>query len=300
MSQQLVSVVIPCYNYGNYLEKAIESVLIQTYPYYEIVVVDDGSMDHTKEVAQKYDTVKYIYQSNQGVSAARNNGIKNSKGKFIVFLDADDWLLPDALFINIKYLLQIPKAAFVSGAHNLFYQPENKTWLIQKEVTENHYCHLLEGNYMGMPAVGMYQSWVFNEFKFDTSLKYCEDYDLCLRIARKCPVIHHIEPVAVYNHHEDNTSSNVLAMLEYALLVLHKQKSFLLNESEEECFKQGLINWKSYYSEKIYNNLHFQLYDENSTINQKELEVLKENNQELYSKFITENNFTNNADIVTE
>ncbi|MGI4803640.1 MAG: glycosyltransferase family 2 protein [Janthinobacterium lividum] len=300
LEQQLVSVIIPCFNSGKYLQKAIESIFIQNYAKYEVIVVDDGSTDSTKEVAGKFPLVKYIYQSNQGVSAARNNGIKNSKGAFLVFLDADDWLLPNAFFINLKYLTQNPEAALVTGAHELFYQPENKSWLIQKEVTENHYCYLLEGNYMGMPAVGMYQRWVFNEFVFDPNLQYCEDYDLCLRIARKFPVIHHVKAVAIYNLHENNTSSNALAMLAHALLVLNNQKSYLLNESEKECFERGLLNWKAYYSEKIYNHLHFQLYAENETINQKELEALKENNQELYAKFIIESSFTGDSDIIAE
>ena len=259
--QQVVSVVIPCFNYAGYLAKAIESVLSQSYQHFEIIVVDDGSTDHTKEVVQKYPLVKYLYQTNQGVSAARNVGIKSSTGELVVFLDADDWLLPDALFININYLTKNPEAAFVSGAHELFYQPENKTWLIKKEITRNYYCHLLEGNYIGLPAVGMYRRWVFNEIQFNTTLKYCEDYDLSLKIVRKYAVIHHIDPIAVYNFHEKSVSSNLIEMLKYALLVLNKQKSFVLNESEEECLQKGLSNWKLYYSEKIYNNVLFQLYE---------------------------------------
>ena len=295
MQKQLVSVIIPCYNQGIYLAKAIESILSQSYQNFEIIVVDDGSTDHTKQVAQKYPLAKYIYQSNQGVSAARNNGIKNSSGELIVFLDADDWLLPDAFFININYLIQNPEAAFVSGAHELFYQPENKTWLVRKEVKENHYCRLLEGNYIGLPAVAMYQRWVFDEFQFDTSLDYCEDYDLCLQIARKYPVIHHTELIAIYNFREDSVSSNILKMLKYALLVLENQKSFVLNKAEEECLQKGINNWKGYYSKKIYNNLLYQFYNLNLQVNKEELEALKENDPNLYVKFITENNYIDNA-----
>ncbi|WP_419802496.1 glycosyltransferase family 2 protein [Mucilaginibacter sp.] len=297
MEQPLVSVIIPCYNQGIYLEKAIESVFSQSYLHFEIIVVDDGSADQTKEVVQKYSSVKYIYQTNQGVSAARNNGIKNSNGKLLVFLDADDWLLPDAFFININYLAQNPDAVFVSGAHELYYQPENKNWLIRKEVKENHYCRLLEGNYIGMPAVAMYQRWVFDEFQFDTNLDYCEDYDLCLQIARKYPVIHHTELIAIYNFREDSVSSNILKMLKYALLVLNKQKSFILNNREEACLQHGLSNWKTYYSEKIYNRLHFQLYGPELQVDQQELEALKENSPELYAKFITENGFNDDANL---
>src|SRR5690349_12444252 len=91
-SNDLVSVIIPCYNHGKYLSRAIESVLSQTYRNVEIVVVDDGSADNTKEVTDTFPHVLYVHQNNQGLSAARNTGINNSKGKYLLFLDADDWL----------------------------------------------------------------------------------------------------------------------------------------------------------------------------------------------------------------
>src|SRR5688572_25050384 len=97
----LVSVIIPCYNHGHYLPVAIESVLQQTHSIVEIIVVDDGSTDNTKQVAQRYAQVKYIWQKNQGLSASRNTGIKNCSGDRIIFLDADDWLYPDAIETNL-------------------------------------------------------------------------------------------------------------------------------------------------------------------------------------------------------
>src|SRR5215210_2105808 len=93
----LVSVIIPCYNQAHFLGEAIESVLGQSYPNFEIVVVDDGSPDDTAEVAARYPEVRYICQDNQGLSAARNTGLGQSEGEYVVFLDADDRLLPEAL-----------------------------------------------------------------------------------------------------------------------------------------------------------------------------------------------------------
>ncbi len=89
-----VSVVIPCYNQGHFVHEAIESVLAQTYADYEIVVVDDGSTDQTSEVVSRYPGVRCIRQRNRGLPAARNRGIQESQGEFLVFLDADDRLLP--------------------------------------------------------------------------------------------------------------------------------------------------------------------------------------------------------------
>src|SRR5918995_1252705 len=111
----LVSVVIPCYNQAHFLVEAIESVLAQSYPRFEIVVVDDGSTDDTSEVAARYPGVRYVYQNNQGVSAARNSGLARSEGEYVVFLDADDRLLPEALEAGLRCLEARPECAFVSG-----------------------------------------------------------------------------------------------------------------------------------------------------------------------------------------
>src|SRR5688572_23533739 len=121
----LVSVIITCYNHGNYLSNAINSVTPAASMPVEIVVVDDGSTDHTRLVCSEYPAIIYIYQHNQGLSAARNTGIDNSSGKYLVFLDADDWLLENALDINLSHLLKNPEAAFVSGAHIKLVEDKN-------------------------------------------------------------------------------------------------------------------------------------------------------------------------------
>ena len=92
-----VSVIIPSHNHGRYISNALESVLSQNIPDLEIIVVDDGSTDDTEAVVKLYPNVNYYRQSNAGPSAARNFGLKKSTGDYVVFLDADDWLLPDAL-----------------------------------------------------------------------------------------------------------------------------------------------------------------------------------------------------------
>src|ERR687894_2072239 len=99
----LVTVVIPCYNQAHFLGEAIESVLSQTYPHFEIVVVDDGSTDNTSEVASGYppDKVRLIRQENKGLSAARNAGLGRSGGEYVVFLDSDDRLLAEALEVGV-------------------------------------------------------------------------------------------------------------------------------------------------------------------------------------------------------
>ena len=91
-----ISVVIPCYNYARFLAQAVDSCLIQNYPAFEVIVVDDGSKDNTAEVAAKYgDRIRYIYQQNAGLPSARNTGIKAARYPFVCFLDADDLFLPN-------------------------------------------------------------------------------------------------------------------------------------------------------------------------------------------------------------
>lgn len=98
-----VSVVIPTYNYAQFVSEAIDSVLAQTFPNVEIIVVDDGSTDNTKEVLSGYGAkIKYIFQKNKGVSAARNFGVRNSTGDLIAFLDADDTWFPDKIEKQIE------------------------------------------------------------------------------------------------------------------------------------------------------------------------------------------------------
>jgi glycosyltransferase involved in cell wall biosynthesis len=291
IDKSIVSVIIPCYNHGTYLPEAIESVINQSYKNFEIIVIDDGSIDNTKEVCNNYPIVKYIYQKNAGLSAARNTGIKYSSGAYLVFLDADDWLLENAFESNLDILINNNDIAFVSGGHKLFYEPEDKTWIVQKEIVKSSYSSLLEGNYIGMHATVMYQRWVFNTFEFDTSLRYCEDYDLYLKIARKHPISHHTSLIAVYRIHDNNMSSNYSEMMKYALLVLSNNKKELRTPIEEVSNNNGISFWKSYYSEKIFNHLRGQLYSGNYNFNKDEIKCLKNNNPILYKKFKTEKYF---------
>jgi glycosyltransferase involved in cell wall biosynthesis len=101
-----VSVVIPCYNTEKYVEEAIESVLAQTYPDIEIIVVDDGSTDSSPALIKRFENrgVRYIHQQNAGVSAARNNGVDKASGSIISFLDADDWMYPANIAEKVKHL----------------------------------------------------------------------------------------------------------------------------------------------------------------------------------------------------
>lgn len=111
MGTPAVSVIIPTYNRSQYVTEAIGSVLAQTFTDYEIIVIDDGSTDNTREAILPYfSKITYIYQENRGVSAARNTGIREAKGEWIAFLDSDDEWLPSKLELQVKDLQQFPDA----------------------------------------------------------------------------------------------------------------------------------------------------------------------------------------------
>lgn len=285
-----VSVIIPCFNQGQYLAEAIDSVLNQRYPNLEVIVIDDGSTDHTKDVAAGYDGVIYVRQTNQGLPAARNTGIMHSSGHYLVFLDADDWLLPGALEANLDQMLKNPQAGFVSGAHR---KVNTAGDLLEEEpgCPDGHpFLALLQGNYIGMHGAVMYARWVFDSFRYDISLKACEDYDLYLRIVRKYPVLYHDQCLAVYRIHAAGMSANIPLMLTTVLEVLERQE--IRSEEEARALSKGRSNWINYYCEKLYEQLRTRHCD-GSKPAREALAVLRKYRKDLYTSYIR-TNFTMN------
>lgn len=116
----LVSVIIPVCNGERYVAHAVESVFKQDYRPFEVILVDDGSTDKTAKIIGKYDNVQYIYQSNKGVSSARNKGIAASRGEILAFLDSDDFWPPNRLTVTIRYLDRHPEVGYVLGRQMTF------------------------------------------------------------------------------------------------------------------------------------------------------------------------------------
>ena len=117
-----VSVIIPTYNRRVRLEKAVESVLGQTYPDFELIVVDDGSEDSTRDLISRYGSrISYLPQENRGVSAARNRGIAAARGELIAFLDSDDWWDKDKLKLQVKALEEDP-SYLISHTEEIWYR----------------------------------------------------------------------------------------------------------------------------------------------------------------------------------
>ncbi len=100
----LVSVIIPVYNGGRFLKQALESVLNQTYQKLEVIVIDDGSTDNTKDIVDSFSTISYIYQENKGVASARNKAISIANGEYVTFVDADDIIVENKVELQLLCL----------------------------------------------------------------------------------------------------------------------------------------------------------------------------------------------------
>lgn len=225
----LVSVVIPCYNQAHFLGEAIESVLAQTYPQLEIVVVDDGSPDNAREVAAGYLGVRYVRQANQGLAAARNTGLRHSTGAYLVFLDADDRLLPHAVETGVHQLQTHPEYAFAAGHVNLI--AGDGSALPTPDPTSmgtDHYADFLRGNQIWTLGVVVYRRPVLAAVgEFDPSVSAAADYDMSLRIARRYPLCIHDEVVLEYRRHAANMTANVALMARAEITVLRRQRRYV-------------------------------------------------------------------------
>jgi glycosyltransferase involved in cell wall biosynthesis len=242
-SPGLVSIVIPCYELGHFLAEAVNSVLEQTYPEHEIVIVDDGSTDNTSEVAARFPQARYLRQSNRGTASARNLGIREAKGDYLVFLDADDRLLPRALEIGVNALAARRDCAMTFGTCMRI--DEAGTWLPsfwRPLVSDDYYRTFLRRCYIYHPASIMCRRDIFAAgIRFDESLTVCSDYDFYLKVARRWPIHCHNERVSEYRQHSQQKSSNSKRMLEATLRVLRSQEPFA---RETQAYRKALRKGK--------------------------------------------------------
>jgi len=205
-----VSVIIPTYNRGWIIKEAIDSVLAQDYTEFELIVVDDGSTDHTSDVLDSYRSViKVLSQKNKGVSAARNRGIAQASGKFIAFLDSDDLWLPQKLSTQVEFFNKTPDALICQTEevwirNGLRVNPKKR----HKKPSGMIFKLSLELCLVSPSAVMIKRSLFDRVGEFDETLLACEDYDLWLRISCRFP-IHFIDTPLIFKRggHDDQLSS---------------------------------------------------------------------------------------------
>lgn len=251
----LVSIVIPCYKHAHFLGEAIESALAQTYAHVEVLVIDDGSPDRTADVAARYPAVRYVRQVNQGLSAARNRGLAESRGAYVIFLDADDRLRPEAAAIGVEELEAHRDSAFVSGMYRNIAEDGSPlpTPPFPRLAGSDQYRELLLRNHIGAPSTVMYRRAVLDIVGgFDVAESPAADYELYLRIARQFPVHRHPAVVSEYRRYPTSMSRNAGVMLGSVVRVLRAQRRHVKgNPAREDACKRALRHYKSHYGERL-------------------------------------------------
>ena len=203
----MFSVIIPLFNKAPYIEKALQSVLEQTFTDYELIVVDDGSRDDSAAIAESVllessSDYKLIRQENAGVSTARNNGVAHAKGDFLCFLDADDWWAPTFLE-RVRWLIsEYPDAGIYGTNYYYVKNGRQRVCVTTAETGYINYCKVYAEK-LQMPLTSITVAiprGLFVEMNgFKPTLKLGEDFDLWIRIALRNRVAFLNEPLAYYN-----------------------------------------------------------------------------------------------------
>jgi glycosyltransferase involved in cell wall biosynthesis len=229
-----VAVVIPCYGQAHFLGDALRSLAAQTQGPDEIIVVDDGSPDDVRSVTDPYREVRCIRQENRGLSQARNRGLAACSSDFVIFLDADDRLLPEAVAVGAAALASRPECAFVWGFNRGI---DARGRSVSRPPTSFEgapsYERLLERNIVGAPVGVIFRAdRVRGVGGFASPRQAVEDHELYLRLAREYPFDCHGRLVAEYRHHDANMSGDPDRMLRAALLLLDREERWIASADD--------------------------------------------------------------------
>jgi glycosyltransferase involved in cell wall biosynthesis len=255
MSRPLVSVAIPCFNQARFLNDAIASACRQRYAPVEIVVIDDGSTDETARIAEAAGA-RLARQANAGLSAARNAGLAMARGEFIVFLDADDELLPDAVGSGVELLQRLPS---VSGVVRLCQTMDAERRPLpsvhRPPATPDLYRVWLRRNFVWTPGAALFRTEAIRAIGgFPVDLAPAADHAVYLTLARKDAVVFDAREVVRYRQHDSNMSRDPVLMLNATLGVLRRERRHVAPEYFED-FRAGVNVWREYYGEQIVERL---------------------------------------------
>ncbi len=216
--KELVSIITPNYNCKKYIASTIESVICQTYPYWEMIIVDDCSNDGSVEIIEKYiikdNRIKLIkFKNNFGPAIARNTAIKEAKGRYIAFLDSDDLWYPEKLEKQIKYMND-KKCALSYSYYDVIDENNNRTNQIYKPKDKLSYCDLLKTCSIGC-LTSIYDTKIVRK-EYMPIIKKRQDYGLWLKILKKIDYAYCIKEVlATYRIRKGSISSNKLELIKY-------------------------------------------------------------------------------------
>jgi len=244
--QNSISVIIPVYNRYNLIDRAIKSVLQQTRPPDEIIVIDDGSTDGTDMIIKKnYPDIILLQQKNRGVSCARNNGIKNAKGTWITLLDSDDEWLPEKLEKQLM-TLQDNSSSQICHTDEIWIRNGVRVNPMKKhrKYGGNIYKYCLPLCVISPSSVMIHKDIFKDVGLFDENLPVCEDYDLWLRICSRYPVLYlRKKLIKKYGGHDDQLSLRYWGMDRFRIRALEKMiNDPILSENNRKATVATAIN----------------------------------------------------------
>ena len=244
--QNSISVIIPVYNRYNLIDRAIKSVLQQTRPPDEIIVIDDGSTDGTDMIIKKnYPDIILLQQKNRGVSCARNNGIKNAKGTWITLLDSDDEWLPEKLEKQLM-TLQDNSSSQICHTDEIWIRNGVRVNPMKKhrKYGGNIYKYCLPLCVISPSSIMIHKDIFKDVGLFDENLPVCEDYDLWLRICSRYPVLYlRKKLIKKYGGHDDQLSLRFWGMDRFRIQALEKMiNDPVLSENNRKATVATAIN----------------------------------------------------------
>lgn len=251
----LVSVIIPLYNQKQYIKRAIDSVLHQTYSPIEIIVVNDGSIDNPLEILNSYeDKIKIINQSNKGLAAARNTGFEHASGKYIQFLDSDDTILKEKIKRQVN-ILEKNGGIDLTACRTIWVDEKGKILSVQKKYSKKFPTirdFLMENQFPVHSA--LMKKEVFQKTGlFDKDMNPIEDWDMWIRIllqGYKVSCTNHV--LVKYFQINDSMSSNDTIMFNMRIKILNK---YFMHHNFSEVFKKHAVgNAYLQYSYQMYRN----------------------------------------------
>ena len=255
VAEHTVSVVIPCYNQAHYLRGALDSARTQTHPPADCIVVDDGSTDATRVVASSFGA-DLVVQANKGVSEARNAGLAAARGEFVVFLDADDELLPDALARGVAVLAPRVDLSAVAGRCQAM-DAEGRSLPVRHHDVDarNLYREWLSKNFVWTPGAAMFRTCDLRRMHgFPPRLGPAADYAVYLELARRNAILVHEHDVVRYRQHDASMSRDPALMLRLTLQVLRRERREAAPSWGGE-IERGEDAWRSWYGEQIVERL---------------------------------------------
>ena len=248
-----VSVIIPVYNAEKYISDAIESVIAQTYKNWEIVAVNDGSIDRSPEILKDYEDqypnkIRVIHQPNSGLSMARNIAISAANGEYIAFLDADDLWLPEKTEEQV-HLLDINSD--IGLVYTDVYELQNKKLKKKRRIIGgkmfrgNVFNSLFYFNFIPVLSVMVRKSVLDDRGIFNPKFYGTQDYDLWMRIVEKYQIDFVDSQLAIYRIHEQNMSTNVEKMMQEDIELMERwvEKKPYLSSSFKYNIKKAQIQY---------------------------------------------------------